>query len=67
MSRLHSKPCLVAPNPAANGALRSAEASVAGAVEPVTGLLTLVDLAGSERNYETTQHDARATRESADI
>jgi hypothetical protein len=57
----------VAPNPAANGALRSAEASVAGAVEPVTGLLTLVDLAGSERNYETTQHDARATRESADI
>lgn len=68
-SRSHcvSRLRLVAPNPAANGALRSAEASVAGAVEPVTGLLTLVDLAGSERNYETTQHDARATRESADI
>lgn len=32
-----------------------------------TGTLTLVDLAGSERNYETTQHDRSATRESADI
>ena len=31
------------------------------------GSLTLVDLAGSERNYETTQHDRQATRESADI
>lgn len=31
------------------------------------GMLTLVDLAGSERNYETTQHDRQATRESADI
>ena len=31
------------------------------------GCITLVDLAGSERNYETTQHDRAATRESADI
>lgn len=49
--------------------VRRAASSGAGAaaVGPADGLLTLVDLAGSERNDDTTQHDARATRESADI
>ena len=48
------------------GADRSATGTLVYAFV-AAALLTLVDLAGSERNYETTQHDRTATRESADI